>query len=350
MKQVLKSIELKTKIISFLKLSIPIAFGVGLIWLFYDALCENQKEDLFKAFSEANYFWVILSLIFGWFSHLSRAQRQKYLLKPMGYTVSFWNTYHALMIGYLVNFAFPRAGEASRAGMLLKTEKIPFEKGFGTIIAERAFDFLMLGVITLIAISLQYDKLDLFIAAKNNFVSGDGSCGNTMVFSVLGSIVKWGFILAVIGGIVLFIVKKELRQKIINLVKGVFEGVFAIFKSKDKLPFIGHTLFIWTMYVIMFSVCFYALDSTSVLGIDAKLAGFIAGTVSMIVVQGGIGVYPAFVGLILTIYMTNSGDGAISPQALALGWIIWTSQTLMMIVLGLISLLVNSKNTKQSNG
>jgi len=340
---------LKTKLLSFLKLSIPIAFGVGLIWLFYDALCENEKEDLFKAFSEANYFWVILSLGFGWLSHLSRAKRQSYLLKPMGYTVSFWNTYHALMIGYLVNLAFPRAGEASRAGMLFKTEKVPFEKGFGTIIAERAFDVLMLGVVTLVAISLQFDKLDLFITAKDNFVSGDGSCGNTMVFSVLGEIVKWGIIIGVIGGAVLFIFKKDLRQKIVDLVKGIFEGVFAIFKSKDKLPFIGHTLFIWIMYVIMFSICFLALDSTAYLGIDAMLAGFVAGTVGMIVVQGGIGVYPAFVGLIVTIYMVNSGDGAISPQALALGWIIWTSQTLMMIVLGLISLLINAKNTKQIN-
>jgi len=336
-------------LINFLKLFVPIAFGIGLIWLFYDALCENQKKDLFKAFSEANYFWVILSLVFGWFSHLSRAKRQKYLLKPMGYNVSFWNSYHALMIGYLVNLAFPRAGEASRAGILYKTEKVPFEKGFGTIIAERAFDVGMLGIVTLIAISLQFDKLDLFIAAKNNFVSGDGSCGNTMVFSVLGNIVKWGIMLGVIGGVIMFIFNTTLRQKIVNLVKGIFEGIFAIFKSKDKLPFIGHTIFIWIMYIIMFSICFLALDSTTNLGVDAMLAGFVAGTVGMIVVQGGIGVYPAFVGVIITIYMSNSGESAISPQALALGWIIWTSQTLMMIVLGLISLLINSRNTKQIN-
>ena len=338
---------MKTSIIKFLKLSIPIIFGIGLIWLFYDALCEKQKTELFKAFSEANYFWVILSLVFGWFSHLSRSQRQKYLLKPMGYNVTFWNTYHALMIGYLVNLAFPRAGEASRAGMLFKTEKVPFEKGFGTIIAERAFDVLMLGIITLIAIALQFDKLDLFITAKNNFNSGDGICGNTEVFSILGSIVKWGIIISLIVGTLIFIIKKDLRHKILKIINGVFEGVFAIFKSKDKLPFIGHTIFIWTMYVIMFSICFLALDSTANLGIDAMLAGFIAGTIGMVVVQGGIGVYPAFVGLIVTIYMTNSGNTAISPQALALGWIIWTSQTLMMIVLGLISMIINSK--KQIN-
>ena len=154
---------MKKKIIKFLKLSIPILFGFGLIWLFYDALCENEKTDLFKAFKSANYLWVILSLLLGWLSHLSRARRQSYLLKPLGYKVGFWNTYHAIMIGYLVNLAFPRAGEASRAGVLFKTEKVPFEKGFGTIIAERALDVLMLAIVGSVMLLLQLDKIDLFL-------------------------------------------------------------------------------------------------------------------------------------------------------------------------------------------
>jgi uncharacterized protein (TIRG00374 family) len=340
---------LKDKVIKLLKFVIPILFGIGLIWLFYDALCESQKKDLFTAFKEANYFWVLLSLVIGWLSHVSRAYRQRYLLRPMGYKVSFWNSYHALMIGYLVNLAFPRAGEASRAGILSKTEGVPFEKGFGTILAERAFDLLMLGIVTAIMLVLQLDKIDLFQDKILNFNSGEGSCGNTVVFSILGAIVKWGIIIGFIGAILFFVIKKSIRKKIIDLVKGVFEGVFAIFKSKDKLPFIGHTLFIWVMYISMFSICFFALDSTKNLGIDAMLAGFVAGTVGMIVVQGGIGVYPAFVGLIITIYISSNTNISISPQALALGWIIWTSQTLMMIIWGLISLVINGGNIKLIN-
>ena len=338
---------MKSTVFNILKISLPILFGIGLIWLFYDALCENQKGDLFEAFKGANYFWVFLSLFIGWFSHLSRAYRQKYLLKPLGYNVSFWNCYHALMIGYLVNLAFPRAGEASRAGVLFKTEKIPFQKGFGTILAERAFDVLMLGIITAIMLWLQIDKIDLFTEKITNFNSGDGNCGNTIIFSILGAIVKYGIIIGFIGILLLFIFKASIRQKIIDIIKGIFEGVFSIFKSKDKLPFIAHTVFIWIMYIGMFSICFFSLESTANLGIDAMLAGFVAGTVGMIVVQGGIGIYPAFVGLIITIYISQTGDNGISPQALALGWIIWSSQTIMMIILGLISYLVNSKNASQ---
>ena len=81
------------------------------------------------------------------------------------------------------------------------------------------------------------------------------------------------------------------------------------------------------------------------LGLDAMLAGFIAGTFSIILVQGGIGVYPAAVGLIVTTYLAPNEPG-ILPDALALGWIIWTSQTILMIILGLISLALNGKNVK----
>jgi len=339
---------LKTQFLKTIKLLLPILFGIGLIGLFYDALCEEDKQELFKAFKEANYFWVFLSLIIGWLSHVVRAYRQTFLLEPLGYKARFWNLYHALMIGYLINLAFPRAGEASRAGVVNKTEKIPFDKAFGTILAERAVDLLMLGVITVIMLSLQFDKLDLFLEAKDNFQQGKGACGNTFVFNLLGGIVKWIIIIGFIGGVILFVVKEKIRYRLTQLIKGVFSGVFSILKSKNKGAFIFQTFLIWLFYVSMFSVCFFALDSTAHLGIDAMLAGFVAGTVGMIVVQGGIGVYPAFVGLIISIYLSNSNT-TINPQALALGWIIWTSQTLMMIVLGLVSLLINGKNIKLQN-
>ena len=336
---------MKSKIFKALKIILPLGFGVFLIWLFYDALCEDDKADLFLAFTKANYAWVFLALIFSFLSHASRAARWKYLLEPMGYKISFWNAYHALMIGYVVNLIFPRAGEASRAGVIAKTEKVPFQKGFGTILAERGIDLLMLAIVCLIGFGMQMDKIDAFQTKIEGFKSGQAGCGNSMIFSILGQLVTYGILLGVIAVVVLLVVKKSFRAKVKEFVVGLFEGGFAIFKSKQKLPFIGHTLFIWVMYVLMFAVCFYSLESTAQLGLDAMLAGFIAGTFGIILVQGGIGVYPALVGLIVTTYLAPEEPG-ILPDALALGWIIWTSQTLLMIILGLISLALNGKNVK----
>lgn len=340
---------MKSKLVSALKLILPIGFGVFLVWLFYDALCDDQKQDLFNAFRKANYLWVGLALVFGLASHMSRAWRWRYLLEPMGYkNVNYWNAYHALMIGYIVNYILPRAGEASRAGVLSKTENVPFQKGFGSIIAERGVDVAMLGIITAITVFLQYDMLEAFQTKVNGFTSGESGCGNSFVFTLLGEIVKYTILIALVGGIVFAIINKSFRTKLIGFFKGLIEGGLSIFKMDKKLLFIAHTLFIWVMYILMFVVVFFTIDSTAMLGLDAWLAGFIAGTVGLIIVQGGIGVYPAFVGLIVTTYLNPNAPG-ILPDALALGWIIWASQTAMMIVLGLISLLINGRNVKLIN-
>ena len=155
---------------------------------------------------------------------------------------------------------------------------------------------------------------------------------NSLIFTILGKIVTYGIALLLVGGIVYGIISKAFRKKLIEFILGVIEGGLSVFKMKKKLLFLLHTGFIWIMYVIMFVVCFFTLESTADLGINAWLAGFVAGTIAFIIVQGGIGVYPAFVGLIVTTYINPSAPG-ILPDALALGWIIWASQTAMVIIL-----------------
>jgi Flp pilus assembly pilin Flp len=94
----------------------------------------------------------------------------------------------------------------------------------------------------------------------------------------------------------------------------------------------------------MFYVNFLAVDGMENMGADAISAGFIVGAVAIVLVQGGIGVYPTFVGLTVTMYMPGVSSG-IAPEALAMGWIAWISQFLMIVVTGLISLAMVGKKT-----
>ena len=66
------------------------------------------------------------------------------MLEPLGFKPKFTNSVLAVLVGYLVNLALPRAGEVSRATVMTNYEKIPFEKGFGTIVAERIADLIMM--------------------------------------------------------------------------------------------------------------------------------------------------------------------------------------------------------------
>ena len=333
---------MRKAVLGTLKILVPIALGIWLVLYFYRQLDERQRSELFTAFGQANIFWLLLSTFLGWLSHVSRGYRWRYLLDHMGYQPGFWNCYHAVMGGYFMNMLLPRAGEASRAAMLYRTEGVPFEKGFGTILAERAVDMIMLLGIAAVTLFLQADKLDLFQARIAAFRAQQGGPSTPE-----GSSGPWGWLIltALIVGAIGFgyfvMTRPALRARIMDGVRGFVEGVRSIFQTKHKGPYLFHTFLIWTLYVAMFWIGFFALPTTAEVPAAGIMAGFIAGSVGIILVQGGIGAYPAFVALIVSVYMANpAGGGLIRPDALAMGWLLWVAQTVMIITLGGLSLLL----------
>ena len=116
---------------------IPLLIGLILVWYSFHKI---SFADLSSYLKNIDYLWVYLGAILGFLSHLSRAYRWKFLIEPLGYKLRFANSFMAVFAGYLINYSIPRAGEVSRATILANYEKVPFEKGFGTIVAERVAD------------------------------------------------------------------------------------------------------------------------------------------------------------------------------------------------------------------
>jgi hypothetical protein len=131
-------------------------------------------------------------------------------------------------------------------------------------------------------------------------------------------------------------------------VRGFYEGLRSVLMTKDRGAFLLHTFVIWGLYVAMFWVGFFALPTTASVPFAGIMAGFIAGSIGIVLVQGGIGVYPAFVALIVGIYMgVPEGGGIIRPDALAMGWLLWVAQSILLIGLGGLSLLLITRKGKQ---
>lgn len=284
---------------------------------------------MFFHLRNANYAWIFLGLFFGVLSHLSRAYRWKFMLAPLGYKPKFTNSVLAVLIGYFVNLAIPRAGEVSRATVMVNYENIPFEKGFGTIVAERIADVMMMFLIIGITLFFQFDFILTLIS--NSFEP-----------------LKIGLIfIGVIIGIIIFssFVKKAklgFLLKIKNFVVSLTEGVTSILKMKKKWAFIFHTIFIWTMYVAMFWATIPAIQGLEV-PVGGILVGFIAGGFSIAATNGGIGSYPlAVTGAFLLFNLPESPSEAF-------GWIMWSAQTLMIVVFGGLAFLVLPIYNKKKN-
>lgn len=300
-----------------LKITLPLAFGGFLVWY---SLSHISISTLVSYFKNANYWWILLGLFFGILSHLSRAYRWRFILEPIGYKPKLGNSILAVLVGYLVNLAIPRAGEVSRAAVLANYENVPFEKGFGTIVAERIADLIMMLVIILITLFVQFDFI--YDLLTKNF--DPTKIILLLVLLIAGFFIFTSFVKKA---------KKGFLLKIKTFVSGLVEGVTSIFKMKKKWAFIFHTFFIWAMYVAMFWATIPAIEGLQV-PIGGVLIGFIAGAFSIAATNGGIGLYPVAVAGALALF------GVPEEPATAFGWIMWTAQTAMIIIFGGLSFLV----------
>jgi uncharacterized protein (TIRG00374 family) len=300
-----------------LKIVLPLILGGFLVWY---SLSKISMAVLIGYFKEANYSWIFLGLFFGILSHLSRAYRWKFMLEPLGFKPKFANNVLAVLVGYLVNLALPRAGEVSRALVLTNYENVPFEKGFGTIVAERIADLIMLLSIVMITLFVEFDFI--YNLLTKNFNPTKIIIGLAVL--IIGFYVFSSFVKKAKSGFLL---------KIKTFVTGLVEGVTSIFKMKNKWTFIFHTIFIWVMYVAMFWATIPAIDGLNV-PLGGILIGFIAGGFSIAATNGGIGLYPIAVAGALALF-----DIPTEP-ATAFGWIMWTAQTAMIIVFGGLAFLV----------
>ena len=95
-----------------------------------------------------------------------------------------------------------------------------------------------------------------------------------------------------------------------------------------------HTFFIWFAYIAMFWVIKFTVEETESLTLSQLLVAFIGGAFAISTTNGGIGLYPIAVSAALGIYGISSVSGD------AFGWIMWISQTLMVVVFGAISFIV----------
>ena len=305
--------------------------SVAAVWYSFSII---PFDRLVGSFKKANYSWVFLGTFFGLLSHLSRAYRWRFQLEPMGYNIKLGNSIMAVFATYLINYTIPRAGEIARASILTNYEGVPFEKSFGTIVSERIADMVvMLGIIT-VTLFLQYD----FIYTKLSETIDP-------LKLLIGATAAIVFIF-----ITIVIIQKgqsKIALKIKSFMSGLVEGLLSIFKMKKKWPFIFHTLFIWGMYILMFYVTTFSVNEISNIPFAAILIGFILASFSIAATNGGIGSYP------LAIFAAFSIFNIPEDPSIAFGWIMWTSQTLMIILLGGLSLLYlpfyNTRFPKQTS-
>ncbi len=329
--------------LNILKFLLFLGLGVALIWLALRNTTDEEFTNIKISLANANYFWIFLSIILSGLSHLFRALRWKILLNPLGYNPKTSNTFFSVMVGYLANFALPRLGEISRCGLMTKYEKVPFTTGFGTVISERALDVVCLILIFFAALGIEFNRIS---GIANDLIF------NTVAEKFHALMQKQMFVIVasltlLIIAVAFYYFRKKIQTlvsgKVMGFIRGLWSGLVSIKNVNQPVWFVIHTILIWIMYILQVYVCFFAFEGTNQLSVMVAIVIVVFGSLGVIAVPGGTGAYQLIVIQILTtVYLIGK------PVAFAFAWAVWTSQFVLIMSLGLLSLILLAVLNKES--
>ncbi|MFT3980722.1 MAG: lysylphosphatidylglycerol synthase transmembrane domain-containing protein [Ferruginibacter sp.] len=320
------------KLLSVFQYVFFLGVGIFLIWWQLKSMTGEERGEFNDALWSVNYWLMIPVVLMSLLSHLSRSMRWKLLMEPLGYHPKLKNSFASTMVGYLANSAFPRLGEILKCTLLARYEKLKFDKVLGTVIVERAFDLICYIIFIGITVLIQINLIGGYVESKLEKISA-GSAGTPVWIKLL---LLLGLVTIVFAGL-RWMAKAFPHNRIIakvnSFVKGIGDGFIAIKNLQHKNKFLGHTIFIWSMYLLQVYIGFFAMGGMEHLDIRAAFSVLTLATLAMIATPGGIGSFPIFVMETLLIYSIPS------PTGKAFGWLIWGANTSIIIVAGLISLL-----------
>ena len=335
------------------QLFIFLGLGIFFIWFSVKDLSPEDitiiKESATGILNFKSLLFIFISMVCGIFAHYFRALRNILLIDPLGYKVRKTTAFYSVMTCYLANLAIPRLGEVMRCTFLQRYDKVPFQKSFGTVVVERAFDFIIFVLLFVLIIFLNKGLLsDLMINKQKGITLGVWIDEKwiwvwTMKYLILGLLVLAIVILLTF----LYFKKKKTITKthkkqskifiaIKNIIVGLWQGLISIKDLKHPYLFIIYTIGIWVGYFLGTFLCFFAFDFLQHFGPMPAFVVLVVGSIGFMIAQGGLGAYPLFVAGILALY------GVDYAQGLAAGWIGWTAQTIMILVVGFTTLILAS--------
>tara|TARA_B100000902_G_scaffold277742_1_gene263545 strand:+ start:5839 stop:6843 length:1005 start_codon:yes stop_codon:yes gene_type:complete len=324
----------KKTLFSIIKIVISLLFIAFIIFFFFGKNPKSLQRDLLTV----DYIYVILSMIFGGWAYFNRGIRWIVLIEALGYKTSRINSISSVSLGYFTNLFIPRAGEITRCTALKKTDNIPVDKLFGTIIIERLIDFIFLLGFLILALVLKFGEI---ISSIDEYKK---------IETQSSSIIYVIFCILILIIFCIYIFRKKIKRlsfynKVTNFIIGLKEGIKSIKKIKNKFSFWFHTVSIWVMYFLMTYICFYSIPATSDLGFSDGLFLLVLGGIGMVIpAPGGLGSYHLIVMIGLVSLQIPGGFLSIKPYneynpATLFPFIVHTAQTFVAVILGSIGML-----------
>ena len=278
------------------------------------------------------WLYVVLFCVMAVAAIALRMLRWQAMIAPVMPEVTCRRTWDAANIGNLINVVLPGAGEFVRCGIVAgKKEKggQVYEKVLGTIVMERIWDFLAVGVLFALSLALKWDRFGTFFIEQIAAPLKGGLQLNLWYVLLLAV----ALLSCTLGLVYRYRNRNRFCGRIAAGVKGLLQGFTSFLRMKRKFLFLLYTVLIWLIYVLMSFVVLKAIPGLDALSFtDALFLSAVGNIASVVPVPGGIGAYHYLLALSLSSLYAFSWESDILFATLS-----HETHALVVIALGLVS-------------
>ena len=309
--------------------------------------------NIWTAFRQADYRWLVPLLLLVLGSNLFRAWRWQILVEALPPPADRDGTparpgrmleasFSSVMIGYMVNYVAPRMGEVARTANLSARTDYRFSSLFGTVVSERIFDTAVLGAALLSAVALLFNRLDVL---REQFVTPAWSRLHALSLDWLvgaAAVTLLVVTLLVAGGRWLYRREDSWLRQVWNstlhpAALSFQEGMGTLIHSPRRGAILVSTVGMWAGYLLMAYLPFRMLHLAEPYGIglvDAWVLMAIGAIGILVPSPGGIGSYH---------YITEQAlvhlYGVPAAEALTYAFLAWGAQFVFYTLSGIAAVL-----------
>ncbi len=321
-----------------LKFAIPFIVSVGLCIALFRDIDFNEMMHVIK--TECDFRWIGLMLLMGFVPLVLRALRWGIQLRASGVDAPVRVLLYSIFGTYAVNIVFPRLGEVWRSGYVAYREDAPFSTVFGSMVADRLADLVVVGLLTLFTLIVAHGPVTEFVSAYPK--------AYTTLLDIITSPFTWIAAAALATACWMVLTRSHNRYvlKIKQFMTGLWDGFASIARMRGKMQWLGLTICIWGCYFLQMVITLNAFPMIADMlrdnGLILALVCFVLISISMgIPSNGGIGPYQTALLFGLTLFMPSGVEpAAFKTTGAALGNVIMASQTMFMIVIGIITFIL----------
>jgi uncharacterized protein (TIRG00374 family) len=289
---------------------------------------RSEWANVAAAFAKVRYAYVLPIALISVYSIVVRCQRWRLLLRPVG-DIPLGPLMSATSIGFLCNMILPlRVGEVVRPVLLARRTATPVSSVLASVLLERLFDMLtillFLGlVMCLVPVSDTIRQSGIVFVGLAVFAVTIVGALQRQHPAAMG-LVLWGLARLPAGA----------RDRAEAALQSFIDGLQGIGDASVLVRILAYSVFLWIVIAGVFGVGLYAcdLDVPPLTG-SLALVTVVAGAVSAPSAPGFIGTFQAGAILALGLFGVSRAD------AVPYSFVVWASQWLTQIVLGVVFLL-----------